>query len=138
MAKTNWANATKAKLETVTVNDGFETVGKHTDFEPIVAYYQFNEPRNAEGIGRLLVKGAELTGSYEGHFTGKKYGKRTYKLRTSEGIIGLPECKQLNDTLGTLPVGTTVKVYYTGKNPIKSGPNAGKGMHSFIVRKPKE
>lgn len=131
-----WANRTKEALAAVptsavtTVNDGFEPVGAN-NFEPIVAYYQFTTPKSDKG--RQINVGDEFIGVYDGSFKGKTYGNLTHKLRTTEGIIGLPSAGQLDKLLGQVAPGTTVKVTYKGKQQIKEGKFAGKTAHGFSV-----
>lgn len=133
---TKWANRTKDALAAVPTsavvvkNDGFEDVGTN-NFEPIVAYYQFTVPKSDRG--RQINVGDEFIGSYDGSFKGKTYGNLTHKLKTAEGIIGLPSAGQLDKLLGQVAPGTLVKVTYKGKQLIKDGKFAGKQAHGFSV-----
>lgn len=131
-ANKSWATATKAQLNTVTVDDGLKSVGN--SYEPIVAYYSLTQPKSGNTNSRLLEEGAEINGTYEGSFTGKKFGKKTHKVRTNEGLIGLPGSGQLDKLMGLVKQGATVKVIYQGKKEISSGQYAGKPAHVFIVR----
>jgi len=138
---TNWASRTKAALTSVSnttvAADGFEAVGAGGNFEKIIAYYQFNAPKKAGGIARQLQAGSEVTGTYEGSFTGKTYGNTVHKVRTSEGLVGIPGSGQLDKLLSSVANGNIVKIVYNGKSAIKEGKFAGKLAHNFAVAQKK-
>lgn len=135
-AKNNWANRTKEVLTQVkaSVPSGMKVIGGVEAREEIVAFYRFTQPRTPNAKSRVLTKGDTFLGTYDGSFESKMYaGQFTHKLRTSEGLIGLPSCTQLNSYLGQVKPGTQVQVVYNGKNTIESGKYAGKEAHSFQV-----
>lgn len=133
--KTNWATRTKETLAktTIAVPAGMQ-VRSRGNSEPIIAYYRFTEPRTPNALSRVMNAGDTFEGTYEGKYASESYPDNfTYKVRTSEGLIGLPNCKQLSDDLGTLPNGTKVFVAYKGQESVKKGKFAGKPRHAFLV-----
>lgn len=133
--KNNWASATKDALAktNVSVPTGMKVIGGRNG-EEILAFYRFSEPRTPNEKSRVLRKGEVFEGTYDGSFESKMYaGQFTHKIKTAEGLIGLPSCAQLNTYLGRVPKGAQVQVVYNGKNTIESGKYAGKQAHSFQV-----
>lgn len=132
--KSNWANRTKETLATTeapAIPSGMRVIGGSED---IIAYYRFTAPKVPNAKSRVLAKGDTFTGTYDGKFESKTYaGQYTHKVRTAEGLIGLPGCTQLNNYLGKVSEGTEVQVVYRGKNTIETGRFAGKEAHSFQV-----
>lgn len=131
---TNWAQRTKDTLATTTttVPAGMQVVGGAG--EPIVAFYRFTASKTPNEKSRVISKGDIFEGTYEGKFESKTYpGQYTHKIRTAEGLIGLPGASQLNTRLGGVPNGAKVQVVYNGKNTIQGGKYAGKEAHSFQV-----
>lgn len=131
MSKTNYANTTKTALKSPKLQR--VSLGGGKDFEPITMYYQFNEPRTPrENVG-VINEGDVFEGTYEGSFIAGEYDKMTHKVRTSKGLIGLPDSGQLNKLMAVVATGATVKVEYKGKEEIQSGKWKGRLAHNFIV-----
>lgn len=129
----NWANRTKETLATtpIIIPTGMKVQGLG---ERILAFYRFTVPQTPSESSRVLTAGSTFEGTYEGKFESTNYpGNFTYRIRTTEGLIGLPNCKQLSDDLGNLPEGTKVFVAYKGTESVKKGKYAGKQRHAFIV-----
>lgn len=131
----NWANRTKeavANIPTPAVPAGMSVRGGGG--EKILAFYRFTTPKVGNGSSRVLTAGTAIEGTYEGAFESTNYpGNFTYKVRTAEGLMGLPHCKQLTDDLGGVKVGTRVYVLYKGQETVKQGKYAGKPRHAFLV-----
>lgn len=140
MAK-NWANKTKDTLQEIS-SDGLKPVGGRAELEPIAFYYNYTTPKNPNPKSRLLAKGSEILGVYEGSFvtnreaSDKGLEKPAYihKVRTTEGIVGVSGSGKLNKNILQVKEGAQVKLVYLGKEKINSGPYAGKGAHDFVVR----
>ena len=128
-----WANRTKTALAEVS-DDLIQVGGGGQKFEPIVAYYSLTAPKNPNGKTRQLEVGGEVVGTYEGSFKGGTYNKTTHKVRTTEGIVGLPGTGQLDKLFAKVATGATVKVIYRGLDTIKEGQFAGRPVHNFILR----
>lgn len=131
---TNWATRTKeaAANTTPSIPQGMTPVGGQK--EGILAFYRFTQPKDGSTNQRQLIAGDEFEGTYQGYLDSKNYpGNLTHKVKTAEGIVGLPNCKQLNDDLSGLAVGSKVYVAYKGQESIKTGKYAGKQRHAFVV-----
>lgn len=128
----NWANRTKAALTSVDTSN-LKPVGGFQN-EPIVRYYQLTALKeNAGPNAAQLNAGDDITGTYDGSFTTKKFGTTYYKVRTAEGLVAVPGTGQLKSLMGKVAEGATVKISYNGKEKITKGAMAGKQAHKFFV-----
>lgn len=133
--RTNWANRTKEAVANTTPTIPAGMVARSgSGLESVVAYYKFKEPKVPNALTRVLSAGSTFEGTYEGRFASQMYPENfTYKIRTAEGVIGLPHCTQLGQDLKDLPNGTKVFVAYKGQESVKQGIYAGKLRHAFLV-----
>lgn len=129
--KSNWATQTKEALASTTpaIPAGMKAV-YGTSLEPIIAFYKFKTPKNPSALSRVLAPGETFRGKYDGRFASKAYPDQyTYKVRTSEGLIGLPACKDLHEKLVNVPVGAEVQITFVETMDIPGG----KTKHVFLV-----
>jgi hypothetical protein len=127
---TSWANRGKQAIAATPART-FKPVGGGSN-ERILAFYRFTEPKKPSPLARVLTQGAVIEGTYEGSFK-DQFEKMNHKVRTSEGLVGLPGCGRLDKAFSQIAQGALVQVTYNGKNEITSGPGAGKSAHSFDV-----
>lgn len=129
----NWSNRTKEDLKEVADGE-LQSVGGE-GFDPISTFYRFVAPKKAGATPtKVLAKNDTFEGSYEGSFKGGTYEQVTYKIRTDEGLIGLPGCGQLDKLMSKVATGARVKIVYRGQEAIKAGKWAGRPAHTFAVR----
>lgn len=126
---------TKAALSTVDAGDGWETVAGG-GLEPVAGYYSFKAPATPKpGLKyNVLEIDTTIQGFYEGTFPKKAGFGTTHKVRTDAGLFGVGGTAQLDRALAGVKNGTEVMIIYRGKTRIKTGPNAGKLSHNFIVK----
>lgn len=140
MTKTStWAQRGKEALQNVdTTNEapaGMRRAGRGSSGsgEEIIAFYQFNPSKSGNTKARVLSEGDTITGTYQGSFKDKTYGRYMHKVKTLEGLVTLPAAGQLDKNILTVQEGADVKVVYLGKQTIKAGRYAGKAAHTFDV-----
>lgn len=128
-----WANRTKTALAEVS-DDLIQVGGGGKKFESIAFYYSLSAPKIENGKTRQLKEGDEVVGTYEGNFKAGQFNKTTHKVKTTEGLVGVPGTGQLDKLLAKVAAGATVKIVYRGLDTIREGQFAGRPVHNFIVR----
>jgi hypothetical protein len=131
---TNWAKKGKEALAAVApvanVPAGYGKA-ENAGGEPFVAFYQFNAPKKEGSKGRQIIAGQGIEGEYAGSYEGTNFqGDKEvrHKLRTPEGLVGLPVCAVINNKFQGMPEGTRYYIVYEGKLASKA---TGKPYHSF-------
>lgn len=132
MSQRNWANSTKAALNSTPTRE-LKPVGG-SSLEPISTYFQYGPLKDgAPPTAKQLAKDTEILGEYAGTMTTKKFGTVYHKVRTGNGLVAVPGSGRLNGLMSRVPVGAEVQIIYRGKDKIEKGQFAGKAAHSFLV-----
>jgi hypothetical protein len=132
---TNWSQRGKEALKAATPSrNGLKKLGQNNggSLEPITTYYRYTAPNEPKANVGTLVAGMSVQGVYEGSFV-DKYDKTQYKFRTDAGLVAVPGCAQLDNAMQGVIAGKKIIIDYNGKEPVKTGKNAGKESHSFDV-----
>jgi hypothetical protein len=130
---TSWANRGKAAIAATPTAPLKTLKSVSGGGERIIAFYRFTEPKKPNELSRILTPGQVVEGVYAGSFQDPKYKKYTHKVKTSEGLVGLPGAAQLDKAMAKVKVGADVRVEYNGMNELTKGPFAGKAAHTFSV-----
>lgn len=128
----NWAQRGKEALATVSaVPEGMKKISGGGD--DISVFYRFKAAPAGTPKAGVLLKGDTIKGTYAGSYENKKFGNTVHKVRTSSGLVALPNATQLNNALKGVAEGTEIAVVYNGKKAITTGKFIGKEAHTFDV-----
>ena len=138
MSKTNYANETKEKLNSIPDDNGFETVGGGGGIKYFYQYGPVKFPDKSPKA-RQIQRGDRIEGEYMGPYTytikvkGKTVDKTDYKIRTEDGMVSLSGVGQLHKQLTKVDIGRVVGITYLGKED----PTDDKCPHGFLIQQKK-